>query len=64
MNTHSDDVFHFLSVQAAVSIPVENFKRPSQFVFEFSTQNKMNRRHVLHEVYLPVLGSKQTVDRW
>lgn len=32
MEAHLDDVDHFLFVQTAVSVPVINFERPSEFV--------------------------------
>lgn len=54
-----DDVAHFLFVQTAVSIAVVNFKRPSEFVLQVSTENQMNCCHILQEVYLAVLeGSR------
>ena len=60
--THFDDVSYFLSVQAAISISIINFKRPFQFVFEFSTKNKMHSGNELHEVQFTVLRENQRSD--
>ena len=60
LNTHCNNVFHFLFVQTAISISVVNLKRPSQFVLEFPTKHQMQRCDVFHEVYVTILRRQQS----
>lgn len=57
-----DDVAHFLFVQTAVSVSVINLERPSEFVLQFSSENQMNRCHVLQEVYFTILEGTGTAE--
>lgn len=63
LNTYFDNVSYFHSVQTAVSISVINFKRPFQFVLQFSTKNKMDGCHIFQEVYMTVLQENRRMDR-
>ena len=57
MWTHAylQHMFHFLPVQTAVAIAVVHLEGPLELVLQLPSEDQVDGRHILHEVYLVVL---------
>lgn len=55
---HLDDVQQLVAVDAAVAVHVVELEVPAQLVLHLAAHHQAERRHVLHEVYVAVLRSR------